>query len=171
MGLEAKKFMDAGELVPDEVVVGIIRDRLVGDVVNNFLLDGFPRTLPQAEALAEMLDGLSAPLDRVLSLEVSRDELVRRLAGRWLCRSCGKSFHETFAPYQREDCPKDGTECDLYQRDDDKAEAVENRLTVFDAQTAPLVEYYEKAGLLRRIDGERSQNEVYEQITSAVQGR
>ncbi|MCB0881345.1 MAG: adenylate kinase [Thermoleophilia bacterium] len=171
MGLEAKKYMDAGDLVPDEVVVGIIRDRMTGDTVNNFLLDGFPRTLPQAEALDEMLTGLDAPVDHVLSLEVPRDDLVSRLAGRWLCRKCGRSFHEKFAPYQDEPCSKDGDRCDLYQRDDDKAEAVENRLNVFAAQTEPLVEYYDKAGLLRRIDGGKAQDEVYEQIRSAVQGR
>lgn len=170
MGLEAKKYMDAGDLVPDEVVVGIIRDRMTGDAVNNFLLDGFPRTLPQAEALDEMLAGLDAPIDHVLSLEVPREDLVSRLAGRWLCRKCGRSFHERFAPYADDPCPKDGEKCDLYQRDDDKAEAVENRLNVFAAQTAPLVEYYEKAGLLRPIDGGKAQDEVYEQIRSAVQG-
>lgn len=171
MGLEAKKSMDAGELVPDEVVVGIIRDRLTGDAVNNFLLDGFPRTLPQAGALDQMLVDLGAPLDAVLSLEVPRDELVKRLAGRWICRKCGRSFHEVFAPYREGDaCPKDGGACDLYQRDDDKPEAVENRLTVFASQTEPLVAYYEKAGLLRRIDGGKAQDEVYGEITTAVQG-
>lgn len=171
MGLAAKQAMDAGELVPDDVVVGIIRDRLTGDAAQNFLLDGFPRTLPQAGALDRMLVDLGAPLDVVLSLEVPRDELVRRLAGRWICRKCGRSFHEVFAPYRQDDpCPKDGQACDLYQRDDDKAEAVENRLKVFAAQTEPLVAYYEKAGLLRRVDGAKSQDEVYDEITAAVEG-
>lgn len=163
--------MDAGDLVPDEVMVGLIRERLVGDTADNFLLDGFPRTLPQAEALDAMLREADAPLDAVLSLEVSREELVRRLAGRWICRRCGRSFHEVFAPHRADDACPAGGECDLYQRPDDRAEAVENRLSVFAQQTEPLVGYYETAGLLHRINGEQGQDEVYGEITSAVTGR
>lgn len=163
--------MDAGELVPDAVVVGMIRERLVGPAVDNFLLDGFPRSRPQAEALDGMLAELGAPLDAVLLLEVSREELVRRLAGRWICRNCGRSFHEVFAPYSPDDrCPSTGGECDLYQRPDDRAEAVEKRLDVYASQTEPLADYYRAQGLLRPIDGERGQDEVYEQIASAIQG-
>lgn len=163
--------MDAGDLVPDAVVIGMIRERLVGPAADNFLLDGFPRSLPQAEALDAMLHELGTPLDAVLLLEVSRDELVRRLAGRWICRNCGRSFHEVFAPYSPDDtCPTSGGTCDLYQRPDDRAEAVENRLNVYATQTEPLVGYYRAQGLLRPIDGERDQDEVYEQITSAIAG-
>jgi adenylate kinase len=165
--------MDAGDLVPDAVVVGMIRERLVGPAVDDFLLDGFPRSLTQAHALDEMLAELDAPLDVVLSLEVAHDELVRRLAGRWICRDCGRSFHEVSAPYdpEHDPCPETGAACDLYQRPDDRAEAVENRLKVFAEQTAPLIDYYASAGLLRRIDGERPQDEVYEQITSSLARR
>lgn len=170
LGVEAKKFMDAGDLVPDAVVVGMIRERLVGPAVDNFLLDGFPRSLGQAEALDDMLQDLGAPLDVVLSLEVSHDELVRRLAGRWICRACGHSYHETFAPYGGDPCEAGAETCDLYQRPDDRAEAVEHRLRVFAEQTAPLIDYYRTKGLLRTIDGEGPQDEVYDEITSAVTG-
>jgi adenylate kinase len=169
LGREAKRYMDAGDLVPDAVVIGMIRERL-SPGAGNFLLDGFPRTLPQAQALDEMLRELDAPLDAVLSLDVSRQELVRRLAGRWICRNCGRSWHEVFAPHQRDaTCAATG-ECDLYQRADDRAEAVENRLSVYEASTAPLIDYYTARGLLRAINGEQSQDEVYVQITSAVAG-
>jgi len=170
LGLEAKRAMDAGELVPDAVVVGMIRDRLVGDAAANYLLDGFPRTIGQAEALDAMLAEKRAPIEHVLLLSVSREELVRRLGGRWLCRNCGRSYHETFAPYGGEPCEATGEKCDLYQRDDDRSDAVANRLNVYEAQTAPLVDHYGSRGLLRRIDGERGQDEVYGQIASAIQG-
>jgi adenylate kinase len=161
--------MDAGDLVPDSVVIGMIRERL-SPGEDNFLLDGFPRTLAQAQALDQMLNELEAPLDAVLSLDVSREELVRRLAGRWICRTCGRSWHEVFAPHVRDATCKATGECDLYQRADDRAEAVENRLSVYDESTAPLIDYYAGRGLLRPINGEQSQDEVYGQITSAVTG-
>lgn len=170
LGLEAKRAMDAGELVPDAVVVGMIRERLVGDAASNYLLDGFPRTIGQAESLDTMLDGLGAPLDHVLLLSVAQDELLRRLGGRWLCRNCGRSYHEVSAPYGGEPCEATGEACELYQRDDDRSDAVANRLNVYAAQTAPLIEYYGSRGLLREIDGQRGPDEVYGQITSAIQG-
>jgi adenylate kinase len=171
LGLEAKRHMDSGGLVPDEVVIGMIRGRLTGEAATNYLLDGFPRTLPQAEALDVMLRDLDAPLDAVLLLAVPREELVRRLAGRWICRGCGRSWHEVFAPADPgEACPAGGTH-DLYQRADDRAEAVENRLNVYDAQTAPLIGYYRERGLLREIAGDAGQDEVYGQIRSAIEGR
>jgi adenylate kinase len=161
--------MDAGDLVPDPVVIGMIRERL-SPGEDDFLLDGFPRTLAQAQALDAMLAELGAPLDAVLSLDVSREELVRRLAGRWICRTCGRSWHEVFAPHVRDaTCEATGA-CDLYQRADDRAEAVENRLSVYEESTAPLIDYYARRGLLRRINGELSPDEVYGQITSAVAG-
>ena len=170
LGREAKKFMDAGDLVPDAVVVGMIRERVSGDGGASFLLDGFPRSVPQADALDRMLTDLDLPLDAVISIEVSRDELVRRLAGRWICRRCGRSFHEVFNPYPGDPCPKgDGSEtCDLYQREDDRPETVENRLSVYDAQTAPLIDYYRSRGLLREVDGERSPDEVHDQIVTHI---
>lgn len=170
LGLEAKRAMDAGELVPDAVVVGMIRERLVGEAAANYLLDGFPRTIGQAESLDAMLAELDAPVDHVLLLSVSRDELVRRLGGRWLCRNCGRSYHEVFAPYGGEPCESTGEACELYQRDDDRSDAVANRLNVYEAQTAPLIDYYGSRGLLREIDGERGQDAVYGQITTAIQG-
>jgi adenylate kinase len=163
--------MDAGDLVPDEVVVGMIRERLEDGASGRFLLDGFPRSVGQAGALDAMLEELGAPLDGVLLLAVPREELVRRLAGRWLCRKCGRSFHEAFAPYAGGDedpCPSDGGPCELYQRDDDKPETVANRLNVYDEQTAPLIDYYRERGLLREIDGQRSPDEVYGQIKASV---
>ena len=157
--------MDAGELVPDAVMVGMIRERLSGGT-DRFILDGFPRSVPQADALDALLADLGLPLDTAVSIRVSRDELVRRLAGRWICRRCGRSFHEVFNPYQGEECPAGGGRCDLYQRDDDKPETVVNRLSVYEEQTAPLIDYYRSRGLLREVDGERSPDEVYAQIVT-----
>jgi adenylate kinase len=159
--------MDAGDLVPDEVVIGMIREGLTGRT-DDFMLDGFPRTIAQAEALDAMLAGVGAPIDAVISFEVPRDELVRRLGGRWICRGCGKSFHEVSNPYGGESCSAGGQECDLYQRDDDRPEAVANRLDVYDAQTSPLIEYYESRGLLRRVDGALSLDEVQAQVVEAI---
>ena len=170
LGSEAKRYMDAGELVPDAVVVGMIRERLAESATGRFLLDGFPRSVPQADALDRMLTDLDQPLDGVISIAVSNDELVRRLAGRWICRRCGRSFHEVFNPYDGSPCPDgDGTEpCDLYQRDDDRAETVQNRLSVYAEQTAPLIDYYRSRQLLREVDGERTPDEVYAQIVTFI---
>ena len=170
LGREAKRYMDAGELVPDAVVVGMIRERLTDNPGGNFLLDGFPRSVPQADALDQTLSDLDFPLDGVISIAVPNDELVRRLAGRWICRRCGRSFHEVFNPYDHSACPSgDGTEeCDLYQRDDDKPETVMNRLSVYAEQTAPLIDYYRARGLLREVDGERTPDEVYAQIVTHI---
>lgn len=158
--------MDAGELVPDAVVVGMIREKLAGGQSPAFLLDGFPRSAPQADALDAMLTELGLPLDAVISIAVSRDELVRRLAGRWICRRCGRSFHEVFNPYPGDPCPAGGGQCDLYQREDDRPETVSNRLAVYEEQTAPLIDYYRARQLLREVDGERTPDEVYGQIVA-----
>lgn len=160
--------MDAGELVPDAVVVGMIRERLHPGA-DDFLLDGFPRTIAQAEALDAMLAGLGSPLDAVLSLAVAREELMRRLAGRWLCRTCGRSWHEVSNPHRVDEvCAAQAGPCDLYQRDDDRAETVATRLDVYDAQTAPLIDYYRTRGLLREVDGERDLEDVHAQIQAAI---
>jgi adenylate kinase len=170
LGREAKRYMDAGELVPDAVVVGMIRERLSENPTGRFLLDGFPRSVPQADALDRMLSDMDYPLDGVISIAVPNDELVRRLAGRWICRRCGRSFHEVFNAYDGSPCPDgDGTErCDLYQRDDDRAETVMNRLAVYAEQTAPLIDYYRSRQLLREVDGERTPDEVYDQIIAHI---
>jgi adenylate kinase len=160
--------MDAGELVPDAVVVGMIREKLSDGSEGRFLLDGFPRSVPQADALDAMLGEVGLPLDAVVAIRVTRDELVRRLAGRWICRRCGRSFHEVFNPYRGDPCPAGGGPCDLYQRDDDRPETVMNRLAVYEEQTAPLIDYYRSRGLLREVDGERTPDEVYAQIVTHI---
>ncbi|MGB1626262.1 MAG: adenylate kinase [Miltoncostaeaceae bacterium] len=167
LGLEAKRYMDAGDLVPDAVVIGMIQEALAGRT-DDFMLDGFPRTTPQAEALDAMLAGMGAPVDAVISFDVPRDELVRRLGGRWICRGCGRSFHEVSNPYDGAPCSAAGAECDLYQRDDDRPEAVANRLDVYDSQTAPLIDYYASRGLLRRVDGALPLDEVQAQVVEAI---
>ncbi|MGB1376639.1 MAG: adenylate kinase [Miltoncostaeaceae bacterium] len=167
LGLEAKRYMDAGDLVPDAVVIGMIQEALAGRT-DDFMLDGFPRTTPQAEALDAMLARMGAPVDAVISFDVPRDELVRRLGGRWICRGCGRSFHEVSNPYDGAPCSAAGAECDLYQRDDDRPEAVANRLDVYDSQTAPLIDYYASRGLLRRVDGALPLDEVQAQVVEAI---
>jgi adenylate kinase len=151
LGVEAKRYMDSGQLVPDEVTIGIVRDRLSeGDTGNGFLLDGFPRTVPQAVALDQMLADLGTPLDAVLELQVEESEVVRRLSGRRTCRTCGHIWHVEFDPPKQEGvCDMCGGE--LFQRDDDKPETIQERLRVYNEQTAPLVDFYTKAGILRSI--------------------
>ena len=160
--------MDAGELVPDEVVIGMIQRRLDGSA-DDFLLDGFPRTVAQAEALDIMLGTIGAPLEAVVSLLVPDDELTRRLGGRWLCRKCGRSFHEVSNRYSTADrCPADGGVCDLYQRADDRPETIAARLATYGQQTAPVVGYYEARGLLQAIDGTGDLDAVYARIRTAL---
>lgn len=169
LGLEAKKHMDAGGLVPDEVVIGMIRSALA-ERTDGFLLDGFPRTVAQADALDAMLTELDAPLEAVISLVVPDDELTRRLGGRWICRRCGRSFHETSNPYDDSACPSGdaGEKCDLYQRDDDKPETVAARLSTYADQTAPVVDHYRAQGILREVDGTGALDDVYARIRSSI---
>jgi adenylate kinase len=168
MGLKAKAMMDAGALVADEVVVGIVQERLLKDDCSaGFILDGFPRTVPQADALQECLQGLGKELDAVISLEVDSDAIVERITGRRTCRDCGKMFHVRFDPPKRENvCDVCGGE--LYLRDDDQEETIRNRLEVYEQQTAPLIAYYQEAGLVQAIDGMQGIGEVQEQILSAM---
>lgn len=168
MGLKAKSYMDSGALVPDEVVVGIVEERIQQpDCSNGFMLDGFPRTIAQAEALSEMLDKRGLKLDSVVCLEADSAELIRRLSGRRTCKVCMAPYHVTFNPPKREGvCDKCGGE--LYQRDDDKEEAIKARLITYEKQTAPLIKYYEARGLLRRIDGLGPVDEVYTRIREAL---
>ncbi len=152
LGVEAKRYMDAGQLVPDEVTINMVRERLADpDAADGFLLDGFPRTLPQAAALDKLLADLGTQLDLVLELVVDDDEVIRRLSGRRQCRGCGKIWHVEFdAPTREGVCDRCGSE--LYQRDDDKPEVIAERLKVYSRDTAPLVDYYGAQGKLVGID-------------------
>lgn len=168
LGLVAKQIMESGGLVPDEVVLGIVRERIVlSDCNAGFVLDGFPRTIPQAVALVSILSGLNTQLDHVISLDVDSAEIVQRLSGRRTCSSCGKGYHIIYDP------PKLVGICDLchsalIQRDDDREETVKNRLAVYEQQTAPLKSYYEQAGLLRHIDGIGSIQHIQLQINEVL---
>ncbi|MGO9248447.1 MAG: adenylate kinase [Solirubrobacteraceae bacterium] len=169
LGLEAKKYMDAGELVPDEVIVGMIVDRVSdSDAGDGFLLDGFPRNEAQAQALAQALGSLDRRLTAVLAIEVPDDEVVRRLAGRRVCvKNPGHIYHVDFDPPKHEGiCDQDGSR--LIQREDDREETIRKRLEVYHAQTAPLIDYYDRAGLLRRFDGRRSADEVHAHIRATL---
>ena len=161
--------MDAGDLVPDEVTIGIVRDRLSqDDTASGFLLDGFPRTVAQAEALRDMLDELGTPLDVVLELQVDDDEVVRRLSGRRTCRQCGHVWHLEFDPPEKEGiCDIGGGE--LFQRDDDQPETIRRRLEVYTEQTEPLVGFYENAGLLRSITAQGAVDEITERAIAALE--
>ena len=168
MGLEAKKYMDAGELVPDSVVIGIVKDRLQEpDTAKGFLMDGFPRTIPQAEALDEALESLGRAVTKTIVLLVDEDLLIRRLTGRRICRSCQTPFHVLFTPPKVEGvCDVCGGE--LYQRDDDTEATVRNRLEVYSKQTEPLIGYYDQAGVVARIDGAQLPDVTYQEIRAAV---
>lgn len=168
LGLKAKSYMDQGQLVPDEVTVGIVKERLAeDDCKGGFLLDGFPRTVQQADALDGILAELDLALDRVVNIEVDKAFLVDRLTGRRVCRACGATFHVTNkAPKVEGICDKCGGE--LYQRNDDKVETVSNRLDVYAAQTAPLIEYYQSKGIMSSIDGSKSMEDVLADIRTAL---
>jgi adenylate kinase len=169
LGREAKRFMDAGKLVPDEVIVGMITDRVAGgDARDGFLLDGFPRNDKQADALADALSGLERHLTAALLIEVPDDEIVRRLAGRRVCvKNPSHIYHVDFDPPKHEGvCDQDGSR--LLQRDDDKEETIRTRLEVYHSQTEPLIGYYDETGLLRRFDGTRSPDEVHAHIRATV---
>jgi len=154
LGQDAKRYMDQGALVPDDVIVGVIAERLgKPDAKRGFLLDGFPRTIPQAEALRALLDSLGQPLDRVIFFDVSEAELLRRLTGRRVCRNCGATYHVVSAPSARPGvCDRCGGE--LYQRADDSEATVRNRLRVYATQTEPLLAYYRDKRLLSSVRGE-----------------
>ncbi|WP_027363669.1 adenylate kinase [Desulfotruncus alcoholivorax] len=168
MGLKAKEYMDKGALVPDEVVVGMVKDRLSkSDCADGFLLDGFPRTLEQAKALDATLQAMGIKLDGVINIAVPREKLMARLTGRRVCRGCGASYHILFNPPQAEGkCNSCGGE--LYQRSDDNEEAVGNRLDVYEAQTQPLIDYYKSQGLLININGDQDIKKVLEDILSSL---
>ncbi|MEF2969033.1 adenylate kinase [Paenibacillus sp. M1] len=170
VGIKAKEYMDQGLLVPDDVTVGIVRERLQqSDCENGFLLDGFPRTLSQAEALEDLLGGLGKKLDHVINLKVDRNKLLARLTGRRICKSCGSTYHVVFNPPVQEGvCDKCGGE--LYQRSDDNEESVGTRLDEYINKTAPLLKFYEDKGLLRQVDGEQEIGAVSKEIVSILRG-
>jgi len=171
LGLKAKEYVDQGLLVPDDVTNGIVRERLQqDDCKNGFLLDGYPRTPAQAEALDGMLKETGRRIDHVISLVVDRDMLLKRLTGRRICKSCGATYHILFNPPKQEGvCSKCGGE--LYQRSDDTEEKVGTRLDEYLSKTEPLLRYYRDQGLLREVDGEREIDEVTAQITSILKGQ
>lgn len=168
LGLEAKAYMDQGKLVPDAVVIGLVREKLNDpSVAKGFILDGFPRTVPQAEALGQVLSERGIALDRVINFQVSRADVVRRLSGRRSCPKCQATFHVEFAP------SKLGGVCDrcgetLVQRSDDKPDAIETRLKVYEEQTAPLINFYERQRMLSHLDGGGAVETVYQNLTKLL---
>lgn len=170
LGKQAKACMDAGQLVPDSVTIGIVKERLAKeDCKTGFILDGFPRTLAQAEALDRTLAELAIKLDRVVNISAPGSELVGRITGRRICKSCGATYHVSFnAPKQNGICDKCSGE--LYQRDDDKEETVINRLSVYQLQTQPLIEYYQDKGLYTEINGLQPIKTVLKDIVDSLRG-
>ena len=168
MGLQAKAYMNAGGLVPDEVVVGIVRDRLLeSDCDKGFILDGFPRTVAQADALQASLQDMGKELDRVISLEVDTEALVERLTGRRTCKECGRGYHVKFDP-SREETICDACGGTLFQRDDDQEETIRKRLQVYADQTAPLISYYREAAVLMELDGMQPISQVQDQMLALL---
>ena len=168
LGKQAKEYMDAGDLVPDEITIGMVRDRLgEPDAARGFLLDGFPRTVPQAAQLDEILADMGTKLDVVLELVVDDDEVVRRLSGRRTCRNCGHIWHVDFDPPAKEGiCDNCGGE--LFQRDDDQADTIRHRLEVYAEQTAPLIGYYAERGILVGIDATGPVDDITERASAAL---
>lgn len=168
LGLKAKEYMDKGLLVPDEVVIDIIRERLKEpDCRNGYILDGFPRTVAQAQALDKVLADMHSAIDHVISIEVDKGELIKRLTGRRTCRQCGRGYHVIFDPPLNKDlCDK--CQGELYQRDDDNEDTVRNRLDVYDSQTFPLIQYYKEKNLLRSIEGQGSIQQIFDRIVGVL---
>lgn len=168
LGQKAKSYMDEGALVPDEVTIGIVKERLSKDDCNKgFLLDGFPRTLAQAEALDQLLSDMNRSIDYVLHVEVEKDELVERLTGRRICPTCGTAYHVLFNPPKEEGiCDKDGDT--LIQREDDQPSTVKNRLEVNLEQTQPMLDFYSNKGDLVTINGSQEINEVFNDINEKL---
>lgn len=162
LGLEAKKYMDAGDLVPDEVVIGLVEEKLKGDPDASYLLDGFPRTPAQAVALDGVLSNIGKKLDHAIALEVDPEQLVERMARRRVCKSCGYTGTVDDGPV----CPKCGGE--MYQREDDNEETVRNRLAVYETSTSPLIDYYRGNGILVQIDGSKEPDAVFEEIKRVI---
>lgn len=170
LGLEAKRYMDVGALVPDQVTVGITRERMAkSDCHGGFILDGFPRTSEQAQALDQMLTKMGIRINRVLNIAVPEEELVPRLTGRRICQMCGTTYHLAFRPPLKPDvCDRDGET--LYQREDDQEATVRERLAVYRQMTAPLIKYYQDRGLYTEIDGAQKTDMVFRDIVRSITG-
>jgi len=171
LGKKAKEYMDQGLLVPDELTVELVKDRLLNDdCANGFLLDGFPRTIVQADALEEALNSMGQKLDYVVNIEVNTDLLINRAVGRRVCKDCGQTYHMTFNKPSKEGiCDKCGGE--LLQRKDDTEETVSKRISVYQEQTQPLIEYYSNKGILINVNGEKPIAEVGKDIVAKLRGR
>lgn len=170
LGMKAKEYMDKGQLVPDDIVIGIVQERLLqNDCENGFLLDGFPRTTEQAQALDKILSDKGTPIDKCINIEVPFQELIDRLTGRRVCKNCGATYHAIFnKPSNESQC--DECEGDLYQRADDTVDTAKERLEVYQRQTSPLIEYYQNMGTLVTIDGLQSIEKVFNDIKDALRG-
>lgn len=168
LGIEANSYMIRGALVPDEVVIGIVKERLKrGDCGRGYILDGFPRTIPQAEALSSFLNDHGCPISAVIDMRVPKEYLVKRISGRRVCRSCGAAYHMEFSP------SKNGDKCDkcngvLFQRDDDRADILIKRLETYEARDTPLAEYYKKIGLLKTVNGMGDIEAIFNDICKIV---
>ena len=170
LGLQAKACMDAGKLVPDEVTIGIVKERLAKpDCKKGFILDGFPRTVEQADALTGILKELGLSLTAALNITVPAADLIERAVGRRICKSCGATYHVKFNPSKKAGVC-DTCAGDLYQRADDSEETMRNRLSVYEAQTKPLIAYYEKAGVYKEIDGRQPIDDVKAAMIAALKG-
>lgn len=168
LGMKAKSYMDAGGLVPDEITIGMLLDRIhEADCENGYVLDGFPRTIPQAESLTEALAGMDEKIDYAVNVDVPDENIISRMSGRRACLNCGATYHIVYNP------PKQDGVCDvcgdqLVLRDDDKPETVQKRLSVYHDQTQPLIEYYEKAGVLKQVDGTQDMEAVFQDIVKIL---
>ena len=168
LGMKAKSYMDAGGLVPDEITIGMLLDRIhEADCENGYVLDGFPRTIPQAESLTEALAGMDEKIDYAVNVDVPDENIISRMSGRRACLNCGATYHIVYNP------PKQEGVCDvcgdkLVLTDDDKPETVQKRLSVYHDQTQPLIEYYEKAGVLKQVDGTQDMEAVFQDIVKIL---
>lgn len=171
LGKEAKAIMERGELVPDKIVLGLVEERLKqDDCKKGFILDGFPRNTVQAEALDKLLNDIKMPLDSALSVDVPKEDLMKRLTGRRTCKSCQQMYNIYFTPPKKEGaCDKCGGE--LFQRGDDKEETIKKRLDVYDAQTAPLIDYYKKKGILKSVTGTGSIDEIFKKVCNILESK
>ncbi|UCD34021.1 MAG: adenylate kinase [Nitrospiraceae bacterium] len=168
LGKEAKSYMDKGGLVPDSVVIGLVKERLAqDDCKKGYILDGFPRTTPQAEALDKVLADMKSPLDVALSVDVDKNDLMKRLTGRRTCKSCQQMYNVYFSSPKKDGvCDKCGGQ--LFQRDDDKEETIKNRLDVYEKSTAPLIDYYKKQNILKSVVGVGSIDDIFNKIVAVI---
>jgi len=171
LGKEAKVIMDKGELVPDKIVLGLVEERVKqADCKKGFILDGFPRNTAQAEALDKLLNDLQMPLDSALSVDVPKEDLMKRLTGRRTCKKCQQMYNVYYSPPKKDGiCDKCSGE--LFQRDDDKEETIKKRLDVYDAKTAPLIDYYKNKGILKSVMGTGSIDEIFNKVCNILEGK